>query len=114
MGVENQCGDSVGIVQGRTALVVDSIFVRVQYTTLQGHNKSPISIISSLLGVHVLFGLVAGLGIAVHTLFVDAQTVVLRDLLPGLELAVNAVDLLLELVVGGTELRDGLLGEKLL
>lgn len=114
-GCESKCVDSIRVVQSRTALVVGSIIsVCVQHTTLQGHDKSLISIISSLLRVHVLFGLFTGLGIAVDTLFVDAKTVILRDLLPGLELAVDAVNLLLEFVVRGTELRDGLLGEKLL
>lgn len=81
---------------------------------LHGRVGGHISTLASPLGAQILLGLVAGLGVAVDTLFIDGKAIVLGDLLPGFQLAVDAVDLLLELVVGGAELRDGLLGEKLL
>lgn len=60
----------------------------------------------------IVIGGLGGLGFAVYSLFVNAEAVILRDFLPSLELAVGAIDVFFERVVGGAELGNCLFCQK--
>lgn len=113
--LDKQGQESAGLISCDGTFVLGGVlFVHILKSRSSSRVESPISALSSPLGVQILLGLVVRLGFTVDSVFIDAKTVVLRNLLPGLELAVNAIGLLLELVDRRAELGDGLLGKKLL
>lgn len=93
--------------------MVSILFDRGITGLLRGLVEGSVGTLSSPLGASPLLELVIRLGLAIDSLFIDAKAVILRDLLPGFDLAIDAVDLLLELIIGGAELGNGLLSKKL-